>query len=183
VLSIAFREHSSLSALDLERILSFDMEWLLPEEAEQSVAALIESGWLIGDSDTLQPVEVRRNVKIELGWFPRPVHLLSPPKHEEGGQKGVDQDLLHPHPVRASDSLPSQMNSRFGDDHDPRTKVIPRLVKFISRQSGLPTEEIYKRCERKMNAFSAMTAWLGFALIAREQGLDMNEIINALSVV
>ena len=37
VIALCFRGHNSMSDLDLERILSFDMEWLSPEEAEIAV--------------------------------------------------------------------------------------------------------------------------------------------------
>ena len=53
VLSLCYRGVEVLSDLDLERILSFDMGWLSPEDAETAVSALIEKGWLIGSRDEL----------------------------------------------------------------------------------------------------------------------------------
>ena len=47
VISLSFRGENGLSDIDLERILSFDMEWLSPEEAEIAVSKLIDAGWLI----------------------------------------------------------------------------------------------------------------------------------------
>ena len=47
VLTIAFRGQSELNLLDLERFLSFDMEWVAPHEAEQAVNQLTAKGWLL----------------------------------------------------------------------------------------------------------------------------------------
>ena len=48
VLAICFREGQALDALELERIMSFDMEWIAPDKAETAVQALIKAGWLSG---------------------------------------------------------------------------------------------------------------------------------------
>ena len=61
-----------------ERILSFDMEWLSPEEAEQSVSNLIDKGWLLGERDNLSPAFDIQNIPTPIGWFPRPARLISP---------------------------------------------------------------------------------------------------------
>ena len=53
VLSLCYRGVEVLSDLDLERILSFDMGWLTPEDAETAVSALIDKGWLVGNRDEL----------------------------------------------------------------------------------------------------------------------------------
>ena len=72
VLAICFREGESLDALDIERILSFDMEWVGPDEAEKAVQALIGKGWLTGEENALKPAVSLDNVQSPLGWFPRP---------------------------------------------------------------------------------------------------------------
>ena len=51
VIAICFRGTEAMSDLDLERILSFDMEWLSPDEAEACVSQLIDKGWLTGDRE------------------------------------------------------------------------------------------------------------------------------------
>ena len=56
VLAICFRGETELDALDIERILSLDMGWLKPDEAETAVQALIKAGWLIGGQENLSPV-------------------------------------------------------------------------------------------------------------------------------
>ena len=56
-----------------------------------------------------------------------------------------------------------------------------RLKRFISKQAKLSNDEIERRLLRKQNALSYATEWLCLALIAREQNLEMEQIITALS--
>ena len=56
------------------------------------------------------------------------------------------------------------------------------MASFISRQSGLDAEELQRRAERKINAFQLITPWMAYALVAREQGLVMDDIVKALDV-
>ena len=70
-----------------------------------------------------------------------------------------------------------------GDLTDPRERLTQRLVKFIARKSGLEASELQRRAERKISAFHNITPWLAYALVAREQGLAMQDIVDALAVV
>jgi len=65
---------------------------------------------------------------------------------------------------------------------DPRSKMERRLKKFVSKQSKLDMDEIERRILRKKNALGMVSNWLCIALIAREQGLEMNSIVEALSI-
>jgi len=42
-----------------------------------------------------------------------------------------------------------------------------RLVKFISKQSGIESDEITRRAERKVKALRYCTMWLALCLISR----------------
>ena len=69
VLSLCYRGAEDLSDLDLERILSFDMGWLSPEDAETAVSALIDKGWLIGSRDELTLAgEIVNNAILSSLW-------------------------------------------------------------------------------------------------------------------
>ncbi|MDG1557122.1 MAG: DUF2240 family protein, partial [Candidatus Poseidoniaceae archaeon] len=78
VLAICFREGQALDALELERIMSFDMEWISPDEAETAVQALIKAGWLSGPEDALEATVSLDSITSPLGWHPRPARLLNP---------------------------------------------------------------------------------------------------------
>ena len=60
VLTIAFRGHTELNLLDLERFFSFDMEWVAPHEAEQAVNQLATQGWILTEQQTVR-------LAVELG--------------------------------------------------------------------------------------------------------------------
>lgn len=186
VLAVCFRSGETLSDLDIERILSFDMGWLSPEEASGSVKALIDSGWLIGDLDSLSSVLTNNSITTPLGWFPRPSRLISPVKYdsvkfEDFNQK--DELLSNNSPGNEELNQPSQQKvSVESTSKDPRSKIERRLKKFVSKQSKLEMEEIERRILRKKNALGMVSNWLCIALIAREQGLEMTSIVEALSI-
>ncbi|MEC8736327.1 MAG: hypothetical protein VXX39_05160, partial [Candidatus Thermoplasmatota archaeon] len=64
---------------------------------------------------------------------------------------------------------------------DPRVAKERLLLGFIARKTGLSKEEISRRQQRKNKALEPSTTWICLALIAREQGLEMKDIIAALS--
>ena len=78
VLAVCFRHGESLSKLDIERVLSFDMGWLSPDEASTAVHALIDSGWLVGERESLHPAFDTRSISTPIGWYPRPSRILEP---------------------------------------------------------------------------------------------------------
>ena len=65
VLTILFRGITSIARPDLERSLSFDMEWVAPHEAEEVVDALLNKGWLKTEQG-----ELHLNVALEMCRFP-----------------------------------------------------------------------------------------------------------------
>ena len=186
VLAVCFRSGETLSDLDIERILSFDMAWLSPEEASGSVKALIDSGWLIGDLDSLSSVLTNNSITTPLGWFPRPSRLISPVKYDSVKFEDFNQKeelLSNNSPGNEDLNQPSQQKvSVESTSKDPRSKIERRLKKFVSKQSKLEMEEIERRILRKKNALGMVSNWLCIALIAREQGLEMTSIVEALSI-
>ena len=178
VISLSFRGQDRISDIDLERILSFDMEWLSPEEAEIAVSKLIEAGWLIGDRESLFPSFDVKNIATPIGWYPRPSRLLQPIefKQVEDSDKVLNKTIITPSKIaaKAIQSISSEIN-------DPREKLANRLKKYISRQTQISVDEIERRSERKQKALNYASNWLCLALIAREQGLEMEQIVSSLS--
>ena len=181
VLSLCYRGVEILSDLDLERILSFDMGWLSPEDAEIAVSALIDKGWLVGSRDELTLAGEIEQKETPPGWFPRPTRLTEPVKFtviKQDSTPSVDEDKIEvsTQPVTVSTAKPSspEMN-------DPREKLAGRLTKFIARQSKLSIEEINRRATRKKQALVYVSNWFCLALVAREQGIEMESIVSSLS--
>ena len=67
------------------------------------------------------------------------------------------------------------------ESNDPRSATTRRLLKYIARTSGLEAEEVQRRATRKQRALVHATGWMALALVARDQGLDMESVIQALS--
>ena len=186
VLAVCFRSGESLSDLDIERILSFDMGWLSPEEAGDAVKTLIDNGWLIGDQDSLKPVLSNDSATTPLGWFPRPSRLINPIQYDSvkfqedtiSVNGGMDDSAKEDTSSQTSQEILVEEKT----SKDPRSKIERRLKRFVSKQSKLEIEEIERRILRKKNALGMVSNWLCIALIAREQGLEMNSIVEALSL-
>ncbi len=179
VLALCFRGQETLDALDIERMLSFDMGWLTPNQATDAVQALVRTGWLVGDEDSLSPSDNFQDSVTPLGWHPRPERLLNPIVFSKDSTQPmtVDKGPTKASKVEQTKSIP---NLQTADD-DPRAGTTKRLLKFIARSSGLSSEEVQRRAARKQRALLHVTAWMALALVAREQGLEMNSVIEALS--
>ena len=178
VISLSFRGESRLSDIELERILSFDMEWLSPEKAETAVSKLIDSGWLVGERESLHPAFDTRSISTPIGWYPRPSRILEPVQFAriENSEQTPKQATNTATSIKPNNVILPDKTS-----NDPREKLGNRLKKFISRKTKIPIEEIERRSERKQKALTYASNWLCLALIAREQGLEMEQIVSSLS--
>lgn len=185
VLAICFREGQALDALELERIMSFDMEWISPDEAETAVQALIKAGWLSGPEDALEATVSLDSITSPLGWHPRPERLLNPINVDHVDATSTEETPTEvrtaPLPSTPRTPTPSTVASPQNID-DPRAKLTPRLTKFIAKQSQLGVQEVERRAQRKGKALTYASHWVCLALVAREQGLVMDDIAAALSV-
>ena len=180
VIALCFRGIKKMSDIDLERVLSFDMEWLSPDQSEQVVSKLMETGWLVGDRDELSPNFEIKDVSTPIGWFPRPSRLMSPIDFGTSTTDEVDNSKSQPAKAKPETTVDAKVPLPSSST-DPRSKLSSRLMKYIARQTKIPVEEIERRAERKQKALGYATMWLSLALIAREQNLVMEQIITALS--
>ena len=181
VLAICFRGESELDAMDIERILSLDMGWLKPDEAATSVQALIASGWLTGGQENLSPIDDFSSSVTPLGWYPRPQRLIHPVPYtraEDSTSDSEDEPRISEVATQPAETTPLQLKE---EANDPRAATTRRLMKYIARASGLDSEEVQRRATRKQRALVHVTGWMALALVARDQGLDMDSVIQALS--
>ncbi len=172
VLTICFRDGASQTADDLERILSFDMGWMDTDTAHDAIKALTFAGWIIDEGGMLSPNCDIRGVKAPLGWQPRPSRLTDPAVNESRVSEKPSEPIAKPPVIQHKPEI---------ETADPRARMQKRLVKFISKQSGIDADEIKRRAERKMKALRYCTMWLALCLISREQNLEMNSIIDSFS--
>lgn len=181
VLAICFRDGSSQTADDIERILSFDMGWFDTDTAHDAIKALIFAGWIIDESGMLSPNCDIRGMQAPLGWQPRPSRLTDPVVNELNREKQASITKSEPDIEQEKIPVVPKKEPAQPDDIDPRARIEKRLIKFISKQSGIEADEIQRRAERKVKALRYCTIWLALCLISREQNLEMNSIIDSFS--
>ncbi len=174
VLAICFRTGENQTVDDLERILSFDMGWFEPDTAHDAIKALIFAGWIIDEGGLLSPNCDIRGINAPLSWQPRPSRLTDPVINDAKGIKNAQQDKQII-PVNKSNNKSEIVVT------DPRSRMEKRLIRYISKQSGIDSEEIARRAERKVKSLRYCTTWLALCLISREQNLEMNAIIDSFS--
>lgn len=178
-----FKSEDNLEIEDVERILSFDLRFLTPDESEQAVRRLIEAGWLKEKDEILTSTIPLSGVeKPPLSWMPRPIRLLNPVNYSQENLK--DEPESEPKEEQTVREVQPQMDENSEETvnaDDPRSGKERLLIGYISRKTGLAKEEIIRRRDRKNKALEPSTTWICLALIAREQGLEMSEIIQSLS--
>ena len=186
-LSHLFKSETEVELEDAERILSFDLKFLSPGDAERAIKKLVEQGWIIQDDDEiLTPALTLQNIeKTPLSWVPRPSRLLNPVSFSDF-ETGTfpTSAVVEPNIDQSEQNKVVENADEDGfeiQSSDPRVAKERLLLGFIARKTGLSKEEISRRQQRKNKALEPSTSWICLALIAREQGLEMNEIIAALS--
>ncbi len=187
-LTIVYRGHEGIPQADVERMFSFDMEWVAPHEAEDVVNALLNAGWLKSENGQLHLAVELGEVEVPFGWFPRPNRLLSPVPATASSSEASPAPTAPttPAPVAAKGQTvtsPPSLGEEPALSDDPRARLTKRVARFIARQSGLDLDELQRRAERKTRAFHLITPWMAYALVAREQGLVMDDIVQSLDVV
>ena len=190
-LTIVYRGHEGIPQADVERMFSFDMEWVAPHEAEDVVNALLNAGWLKSDNGQLHLAVELGEVEVPFGWFPRPTRLMHPVSATASPSPGAAAPAAPTAPTASGPVAtkpqaapsPSPPVDEPALSDDPRARLTKRVARFIARQSGLDLDELQRRAERKTRAFHLITPWMAYALVAREQGLVMDDIVQSLDVV
>ena len=176
-LLVLFRSGLPMTSSDMARTMAFGQGWLGIDEADAVVAHLIDAGWLVAEGEGYLPSRDLSHVHIPLSWMPRPSRLMeaAPP----GKPTAAPPSPVAPAEEATKPEAVAQTAADASDD--PRVRLEGRLVGFIARASGLDRAEVKRRAERKQHALRPCTSWLGLALVAHDQGLDMNAIVDALA--
>ena len=120
-------------------------------------------------------------MQAPLGWQPRPSRLTDPVVNEQNREKQASTPMTKPDVEQEKIPVIPEKEHPQPNDVDPRARIEKRLIKFISKQSGIEVDEIRRRAERKVKALRYCTIWLALCLISREQNLEMNSIIDSFS--
>ncbi|MBI88436.1 MAG: hypothetical protein CMB67_05375 [Euryarchaeota archaeon] len=171
LLSVSFRGDSEakIGKKDLARMWSLELQWFSPEDSLSLVERLSDSGWLLADDDLLRPFKGIRPEDPDLGWQPfisRDLDFPKPPNIFES----LD-DAEETHRLESETFQEGEKESNWDDGEGG-------LATVISKLSGLGREEVIRRAKRKKRALGPVTYEMALLLLAREQNLDMGEIIG-----
>ena len=114
VLAICFRDGSTQTIDDLERILSFDMGWMDTDSAHQAINSLIIAGWIVNDDGNLSPNCELKGINAPLGWQPRPSRLIEPVVNQS---PGIPVKIIDKTTVVEDDNTSKPVNK------DPRSRL------------------------------------------------------------
>tara|TARA_B100000029_G_scaffold508349_1_gene595009 strand:+ start:15296 stop:15841 length:546 start_codon:yes stop_codon:yes gene_type:complete len=161
----------------LSRIWSLELQWFTPKESTSIIDHLTSTGWLVEDSGMLFPAPPLVLSRPPLGWRPILNSVLSIPQLE---LKPVESDT--------DSTTPRILEPRISDPEgsdlppDKAEGSIPYLIEIISSESGLQNKEVLRRAQRKRRALGPVTLWMALALVAREQGIEMDEIVSIINL-
>ncbi|MAT48497.1 MAG: hypothetical protein CMA27_01550 [Euryarchaeota archaeon] len=159
---------SQLSTKFVARYWSIDTQWMNYSEAEILISKLIEQKWINESDNLLLP-----NLKIDLesisfGWTPKKIIHDKIPRN---GKNRSDSKI-----IKTSEGI---------DEEDTRELVElnnsqRRLVRYISANTGVLKNEIIRRCARKKRSLGQVTNTVCLLLIAKEQGMQMQELVDGM---
>ena len=158
-----------LSKNYITRYWSIDTQWMSYAQAESLIAELIGKGWLIEEKSILKPNIEMNFESITFGWNPKEnIHKKLP--------KSNDVDI---------DETIQELKTEETNNIDVTsiielTSAQRRLVRYISANTGILKDEIIRRCARKKRSLGQITTNLCLLLIAKEQGMDMPELLEGI---
>lgn len=193
---------------DVVRLWSLEMQWFSPEEAEMIVDAMGEKGWLYQNEGNLNLAPGVELVIPGLGWRPITRRMLDPPAcdaspiskprtepsstasfsqpqvgrrpPEKAAEKEDLANFTRPVVSARPPTLEGGQPPRQVHPVDRAEGSIPVLIDLIARESGLENKEVVRRAQRKRRALGPVTLWMALALVAREQGLDMQRVSSSI---
>ena len=170
----------SVSRETLSRIWSLELQWFTPQESASIIDHLTSTGWLVEESGILSPVLVLDLSRPPLGWRPIMNSILSVPELKLDSKP----EQLIPDTTHSTRTPGPKISNPEGSDLPPdkTEESIPSLIEIISSGSGLQNKEVLRRAQRKRRALGPVTLWMALALVAREQGLDMEEVVSAIDL-
>ena len=168
-----------VSKPDLARMWSLELQWFSPADSLSVVDRLHKSGWLVGDEESLKPNLHIELLPPELGWQPFYGSLSAIPAIASlPSSESSKPALLEPRPPQPNAREPAADLLHCPPDREEDN--IQALIAHVARKSGLDQREVMRRAQRKRRALGPVTLWMAIALLAREQSLDMHEVLDII---
>jgi len=154
-----------LSKKYLTRFWSIDTQWMSFSDADKLIDELLKKKWIIKDNLSFYPNFNIDLGNINFGWYPNDSILLELPEMSHNHKQEINEHRIHKTFVTSEESLTSKER---------------RLARYISAKTGILKDEVIRRTKRKKRSLGQITNSLCLLLIAKEQGMDMNELIEAI---
>ena len=156
---------SKLSSDHIMRYWSIDTQWMKISDAEILINKLIENEWILKENDGVFPnININSEI-IEFGWEPDINLYDSVPKNKPGKELSKTSKNNNEKPLTTELEIELSNSER-------------RLLRYISANTGILKDEVLRRCLRKKRALCQITITFCLLLIAKEQGMDMQEFIK-----
>ena len=170
LLRSSFIGGDSLSIRDLSRIWSLEMQWFSPDSALSLALRLYRSGWLVGNHDSVEPCPSIQDYPPEMAWRPSLSRFEFLP---DSPDTDVENQTSHA----------MENPSKEDEDKEPYCPENPlaTMTSIVSSMSGLGEPEVLRRAERKRRALGPVSLEVAILLIAREQNLEMGDLIGFLN--
>ena len=187
-ISMAGLPGNSTTREELSRIWSLELQWFTPQEADLIADRLSERGWLVETEGGLSPPLGLELPRPSLGWSPLARRMIDPPEFKRHTPPAQTHPIpREPTEVVVEPPAPKQQPMPRISDPEPTSMPpdraegsIPGLISMIGEKSGLENKEVIRRAQRKRRALGQVTLWMALALVAREQGLDMQAVNLAI---
>ena len=163
----------NINSEDMVRLWSLELQWFNPADSNLVLSHLLHNDWLLESMNILYPNPNLELISPTLGWQPILREILKLPRFKptnNASEKEIEKfvKIITPKKTDESENLESVESKTMS------------LINYVSKNSGLTSREVVRRSQRKRKALGPITLWLCVALLAREQGLDMNEIIHII---
>jgi len=166
-----------VSKPDLARMWSLELQWFSPEDSISIADRLHESGWLIGNEESLKPNPRIELMPPDLGWQPSSGSFATLPSFAPPSPR-VSSEPAQSEPIIPPPDESERHTERSRHPSGRAEESIQTLIAHVARKSGLDQREVVRRAQRKRKALGPVTLWMAIALLAREQSLDMHEVIE-----
>lgn len=163
----------SFSKSDISRMWSLEMQWFSPGYSSSLVDRLHSQGWLVGTPEALLPLPGFDLLPPPLGWQP---FLARPEEIPPSSVANIAEYEAKESPVTVRDNTPPPS---VDDGISP--DMAQPMISLVSRRSGLERREVVRRAQRKRRALGPVTLVMALALLAREQSLDMHEVMELIA--
>ena len=182
---VSFSEDNKVEISNLIRLWSLELQWMEPNDAQLVINELLDKGWLVNENNILTPVSEINKILPELGWRPIFRVISNPPVFVPiiSDSTSIVPEILKSKVVVEVIQSTSPSKEVTGRPPDRSEGNIPSLIKLISLRSKIDNREIVRRAQRKRRSLGTVTLWMALALVAREQGLDMVEIVSVIEAI